>query len=72
MNITEQVYIDRRDVLLFEFQEATNTGRGVKSVCERLIRLADDIINDKLIEKEDKANAHDLKNTVTEYLKGMK
>lgn len=72
MNINEQVYIDRRDVLLFEFKEATNTGKGVKSVCKRLIRLAEDIIKDKTIKKEDKADAHLLKSIITEYLKGMK
>ncbi len=68
MNIQEKVYIDRQDVLIQDFQEATNTGKGVKCVCERLIQFAEDVLNDTDTTHVQKLNAMVLKITTYEFM----
>jgi transcription termination factor NusB len=68
MNIQEQVYTDRRDVLINDFQEATKTGKGIKQTCKRLIRFAEDVLNDTDTTHVQKLNAMILKITTYEFM----
>lgn len=68
MNIQEKVYQDRQDVLVHDFQEAIQTGKGIIQTCKRLIRFAEDILHDTDTTHVQKLNAMVLKITTYEFM----